>query len=69
LTEGSRLFAVLGHPVHHSLSPPMQNAAFAAAGIDATYVAIDVPPERLAATLAELHASGVAGLNVTLPHK
>jgi shikimate dehydrogenase len=47
----------------------MQNAAFAAAGIDAAYVAIDVPPERFARALAELHEAGAGGLNVTLPHK
>ncbi len=47
----------------------MQNAAFAAAGIDAVYVALDVAPERLETALSELHASGAAGLNVTLPHK
>jgi shikimate dehydrogenase len=47
----------------------MQNAAFAAAGIDAVYVALDVIPERLEAALSELHASGAEGLNVTLPHK
>jgi shikimate dehydrogenase len=47
----------------------MQNAAFAAAGIDAVYVALDVAPERLETALSELHASGAEGLNVTLPHK
>jgi shikimate dehydrogenase len=64
-----RFFAVLGHPVHHSLSPRMQNAAFAATGIDAAYVSLDVPPERLEVALRELHASGAEGLNITLPHK
>lgn len=63
------VYAVLGHPVEHSLSPAMQNAAFQAAGIDAVYLALDVPPERLASTLRELHASGAAGLNLTAPHK
>ncbi len=47
----------------------MQNAAFRAAGIDASYVALDVPPGELANKLAELHASGAQGLNITLPHK
>jgi shikimate dehydrogenase len=47
----------------------MQNAAFRTAGIDASYVALDVPPGRLAEKLAELHASGTEGLNITLPHK
>lgn len=65
----TRLYAVIGHPVAHSLSPRMQNAAFRAAGRNAVYVALDVPPPRLAESLAGLHAAGVAGLNVTLPHK
>ncbi|HYJ33426.1 MAG TPA: shikimate dehydrogenase (NADP+) [Candidatus Binatia bacterium] len=60
---------MIGHPVAHSLSPSMQNAAFRAAGRNAAYVALDVPPPRLAEALAGLHAAGFAGLNVTLPHK
>ena len=47
----------------------MQNAAFRAAGHNAVYGALDVPPPRLAEALAGLHAAGFAGLNVTLPHK
>jgi shikimate dehydrogenase len=47
----------------------MQNAAFAAVGIDAVYVPFPVAAEDLKATLAGLHAAGVAGLNVTVPHR
>ena len=65
----SELVALLGHPVSHSLSPRMQNAALAARGLDWTYVAVDVPPERLEAALAGLDALGFAGANVTAPHK
>ena len=64
-----RHFAILGFPVAHSLSPPMQNAAFAATGLDAVYRTVEVPPDRLESTLATLHAEGYEGLNVTLPHK
>ena len=69
IDASTRLFAVVGHPVAHSLSPRMQNAAFRASGRNAAYVALDVPPPRLAEALAGLHAAGFAGLNVTLPHK
>jgi shikimate dehydrogenase len=69
IDAATRLYAVIGHPVAHSLSPLMQNAAFRAAGQNAAYVALDVPPPRLAEALAGLHATGFAGLNVTLPHK
>jgi shikimate dehydrogenase len=63
----SRL-VLLGHPVSHSLSPAMQNAALAAGGIPVRYEALDVPPESLAATVGSLVREGAAG-NVTIPHK
>ena len=65
----TRLVALLGHPVSHSLSPRMQNAAFAALALDFAYVAFDVPPERLADAVRGLAALGFAGANVTAPHK
>jgi shikimate dehydrogenase len=69
ISAGSRLVALLGHPVAHSLSPRMQNAAFAARGLDWIYVALDVAPERLADAVRGLAAAGLAGANVTAPHK
>lgn len=65
----TRLVALLGHPVAQSLSPRMQNAAFAARGLDWAYVALDVPPERLEESVSGLAALGFAGANVTSPHK
>jgi shikimate dehydrogenase len=59
--------ALLGHPVSQSLSPRMQNAAFAAAGLDWDYAAFDV--EDPVAAVADLVARGFAGANVTIPHK
>ncbi len=61
--------AVLGHPVGHSRSPAMHNRAFAELGLDWSYEAIDVEPERFEATVAELAERGFAGANVTIPHK
>jgi shikimate dehydrogenase len=61
--------ALLGKPVAESLSPRMQNAAFAAAGLDWEYVAIEVDPEALADTVRALPESGFVGANVTIPHK
>jgi shikimate dehydrogenase len=63
----SKYVALLGHPVAHSLSPRMQNAAFAARGLDWHYVAFDV--EDLATAIAALRTLGYAGANVTIPHK
>jgi shikimate dehydrogenase len=65
----TRVYGILGDPVAHSLSPAMQNAAFAALGIDAVYVPFPARAEQLATTIAGLHGAGIAGLNVTVPHK
>jgi len=65
----SRRIALLGKPVAESLSPRMQNAAFAAAGLDWDYVALEVEPEELAETVQRLRDEGWAGANVTIPHK
>lgn len=59
---------LLGHPLGHSLSPLIQNAAMRAAGLDATYVACDVPRSALDRTLDELRRERAAG-NVTVPYK
>ena len=62
--------AVLGHPVSHSRSPAMQNAALAALGLaDWKYQAIDAAPDAFEMTVRELAAVGYAGANVTVPHK
>ena len=58
LSAVTRLVALLGHPVAHSLSPRMQNAAFAARGLDWAYVALDVEPERLDEAVRGLAALG-----------
>jgi shikimate dehydrogenase len=68
-TAATGLLCLLGHPVAHSLSPVLHNAALAAAGVDAVYLAFDVGPERLADALAGLRAVGLMGANVTVPHK
>lgn len=62
-------FAVIGHPIAHSLSPKMHAANFAALGFDATYEKFDVPPEDVAAFVLARRDEGYAGLNVTVPHK
>ncbi len=65
----TQLFAVLGWPVAHSLSPVLHNAAFAAVGRNAVYVACAVPPGAIASAMAGLRALGIGGVNVTVPHK
>lgn len=68
-TASTRLVCLLGHPVTHSVSPQIHNAAFAAAGVDAVYVAFDVTSTDVAAAMAGLRALGALGANVTVPHK
>jgi shikimate dehydrogenase len=63
------LVGLLGWPTSHSLSPPMQNAGFAALGLDWAYVPLPTAPERLADAVRGLVAAGFAGANVTIPHK
>lgn len=65
----TQLCGVLLHPAGHTRSPAMHNAAFAALGLDAVYVAFDVAPAALAAALAGARALGVRQLAVSLPHK
>jgi shikimate dehydrogenase len=63
--------AVLGHPVSHSRSPAMQNAALAELGLaeEWSYEAIDVSPEDLAERVGVMSDEGFVGANVTIPHK
>jgi shikimate dehydrogenase len=56
-------------PTGESLSPPMQNAGFAALGLDWAYVPLPTAPERLADAVRGVAAAGFAGANVTMPHK
>jgi shikimate dehydrogenase len=60
---------LIGHPVAHSLSGAMQQAAFDAAGIPATYELWDRAPLELADAIAELRSDDFLGANVTIPHK
>jgi shikimate dehydrogenase len=68
ITSRTRMIALLGDPVAHSLSPLMQNAAFRAAGVDAVYVAIRCGAEEVPALIRAIARSGGGG-NITVPHK
>jgi shikimate dehydrogenase len=65
----TKVVGVIGDPVAHSLSPVLHNAAFAACGLDWVYVAFPVARGRGGAAVAAARDLGLAGLNVTMPHK
>ena len=60
---------LIGHPVAHSLSGAMQQAAFGHLGIDARYELWDRSPAELAEAIAELRTEDFLGANITIPHK
>ncbi len=69
LSGATRVAAVIGDPVAHSLSPAIHNAAYAELGLDWVYVAFAVPPGRGGDAVRAVSTLGLAGLNVTMPHK
>lgn len=69
LTGSTRLAAVIGSPVRHSRSPALINAAFASAGLDWAFVALEVAPGDAAAAIDAMRVLGLGGLSVTMPHK
>lgn len=69
VTGKTGVVCIIGNPIEHSLSPIMQNAAFAAAQLDYMFIPFAVAPEHLAAAVHGLKVLGVRGFNVTIPHK
>ncbi|HET7580889.1 MAG TPA: shikimate dehydrogenase [Bacillales bacterium] len=63
------LYALIGHPVGHSLSPEMHNEAFRSLGLPHHYESFDVAPVDLQEAIAGIKALGIAGFNITVPHK
>jgi shikimate dehydrogenase len=65
----TQVAAVIGHPVRHSLSPTLHNAAFAACGLDWVFTAFEVAPDEGEAAVRAMLPLGIRGLSVTMPHK
>jgi shikimate dehydrogenase len=68
-TGRTRVAAVIGNPARHSLSPRLHNAAFAATGLDWTFVVFEPAPDSGAAAVEAMRALGLGGLSVTMPFK
>jgi shikimate dehydrogenase len=62
-------FAIIGHPIGHSLSPLMHTTAMRELRIDSAFIAVDIAPSRLEEGVKELISRGCKGFNVTIPHK
>ncbi len=69
ISATTRLAAVIGSPVRHSLSPALHNAGFSATGVDWVYAAFEVAPGHAGAALDAMRVLGFGGLSVTMPHK
>ena len=65
----TNIVGLIGHPVEHSFSPPMHNAAFDKLGMDYAYVAFDVNPNDLKSAINAGESLNIRGFNVTIPHK
>ncbi|WP_296890973.1 shikimate dehydrogenase [uncultured Methanobrevibacter sp.] len=65
----TNIVGLIGHPVEHSFSPPMHNAAFKKLGMDYVYTAFDVDPYKLKEAIDGARALNIKGFNVTIPHK
>lgn len=65
----TNIVGLIGHPVEHSFSPPMHNAAFEELGMDWAYVAFDVDPNNLKSAIDGAKSLNIKGFNVTIPHK
>ncbi|MEO0455440.1 MAG: shikimate dehydrogenase [Cyanobacteria bacterium P01_A01_bin.114] len=65
----TQLLGVIGHPVKHSMSPVMHNAAIATLNLDYVYLPFPIAPEALATAIKGFEAIGLRGFNITIPHK
>ncbi|RZB32024.1 MAG: shikimate dehydrogenase [Desulfobacteraceae bacterium Eth-SRB1] len=69
IDSNTSLYAVLGDPISHSLSPVMHNSAFAYTGYNGAYLAFNVKDRDLAPAISGIRALGIKGASVTIPHK
>ena len=69
ITGHTKVVGLFGHPVDHTLSPAMQNAAFQAAGLSYCYLPFDVHPSVLKEAVRSIFPLGMKGVNLTIPHK
>lgn len=69
ITANTKVLCVIGHPIEHSMSPTMHNAAIKALDLDYVYVAYNIHPDNLEKAVEGFKALDIKGINVTVPHK
>lgn len=69
ISETTQLIGLIATPIRHSISPQMHNAAFLKLGLDYAYLAFEIEPNQLEATIKGFKAMGVRGFNVSMPYK
>jgi len=69
ITACTQVFCIIGHPIEHTMSPVMHNAAIQDLGLNSVYLAFDVLPNRLKTAIKGMKALDIRGINVTMPYK
>lgn len=69
ISGNTKICGIIGHPIDHTLSPAMHNAAFRELDLDLIYIAFDVESKNLHESISGIRSLGMHGLNVTIPHK
>ncbi|MFW9950020.1 MAG: shikimate dehydrogenase family protein, partial [Candidatus Thorarchaeota archaeon] len=69
INSETKIFCVIGHPIKHSMSPIMHNAAIIDLNLNYTYLAFDIKPEDLKAAVKSIRILDIKGINVTIPYK
>jgi len=69
ITGKTKVVGLMGYPVSHTISPAIHNSAFSALGLDWVYLPFEVKPEHLKRAIFGLKPLGIAGVNITIPHK
>jgi len=69
ITARTSVLCVIGHPIEHSMSPIMHNAALKDKSLDYVYVAFNIPPNDLKKAVLGFKMFSIKGINVTIPHK
>jgi shikimate dehydrogenase len=69
ISARTKILGIFGHPIEHTLSPAMHNAAIEASGLDMIYIPFSVRASRLRDAVGAIRGLDILGINITIPHK